>query len=192
MRLLAALLFLSVELGGAFGAASAEVVSQDEESMTIELRVEVDGDVDAVVAQLALTGEEPLALPLIDRGDGSFGITTEVRPADYQVVFEALGEVSSQSQPVTLSDLGVELDDGGTGTTADEGLSSDTIGWGWLAVAFGAASLAALAFWVLGGREEGDEQAEPTSDDDKPEHSEGEALAQTSSEASSDASPEEP
>jgi hypothetical protein len=186
MRLLTALLFLSVELGGAFGAASAEVVSQDDESMTIELQVEVDGEVDAVVAQLALTGEEPLALPLIDRGDGTFGITTEVRPADYQVVFEVLGEVSSQSQPVALSDLGIEFDDGGGGTTEDEGLSSDTIGWGWLAVAFGAASLAALAFWVLGGRDEAEEEVEPTSETDEPEQQPEEALAQTSSDAGSD------
>ena len=74
-------------------------------------------------------------------------MTTEVKPANYQVVFETLGEVSSQSQVVTLSDLGVEVSgDGSTGPTADEGLSADTIGWGWLALAFGAASLAALGF----------------------------------------------
>jgi hypothetical protein len=184
MRLLSALLFLSVELGGVFGAASAEVVSQDDESMTIELQVEVEGEVDAVVAHLALTGEQPLALPMIERGNGSFGITTEIRPADYQVVFEALGEVSSQSQAVALSDLGVVLEDGGTGAADDEGLSSDTIGWGWLALAFGAASLAALAFWVLGGREDGDEDLQSAADDEpgQPE----EAMAQTSSEASSE------
>jgi hypothetical protein len=188
MRLLSALLFLSVELGGVFGAASAEVVSQDEASMTIELQVEVDGEIDAVVAHLALTGEQPLALPLIERGDGSFGVTTEIRPADYQVVFEALGEISSQSQAVALSDLGVDLAEA-TGTTSDEGLSEDTVGWGWLAVAFGAASLAALAFWVLGGRDEGEDEADVTPVDE-PEQPE-EAMAQTSSDASAEGSSEE-
>ena len=197
MRLLSALIFLTVELGGAFGAASAEVVSIDDESMTIEIEVGVEGDVDAVVAHLALTGEPTLTLPLLDRGSGTYGTTTEVRPADYQVVFEALGEVSSQSQAVALTDLGVVLDDESTGTTNDEGLSSDTTGWGWLAVAFGAASLAALAFWVLGGRDEGDEDG--VADEDEGDDAEvaaedegvddafsEEAMAQTPAEPSSD------
>ncbi len=189
MRLLTALLFLSVELGGVFGSARAEVVSIDDESMTIELEVGVDGEVDAVVAHLALTGEQPLALPLLERDDGVYGITTEVKPADYQVVFEALGEVSSQSQAVALTDLGVELEDGSTGTTSDEGLSGDTVGWGWLAVAFGAASLAALAFWVLGGRDE--DLSEGEGELEAAGEGEGagseEALAQAPSESSPDA-----
>ena len=188
MRLLSALLFLSVELGGVFGSAQAEVVSIDDESMTIELEVGVEGEVDAVVAHLALTGEQPLALPLLERGEGVYGITTEVKPADYQVVFEALGEVSSQSQAVALTDLGVELEDAGTGTTSDEGLSEDTVGWGWLAVAFGAASLAALAFWVLGGRDEdgteGEGEVEPSGDGDEVRSED--ALAQTPGESPPD------
>ncbi len=183
MHFVTALIFLAVELGGVFGSASAEVVTKGDESMTIEIQVGVEGEVEAVVAHLALPNEPTLALPLLDRGDGTFGVTTEVKPADYQVVFETLGEVSSQSQVVTLSDLGVEVSgDGSTGTTADEGLSADTIGWGWLALAFGAASLAALAFWVLGGRDEG--EGEITESGDEDESPPEDAMAQAPAEAS--------
>ncbi len=184
MHILIAAIVFAVELGGVFGAASAEVVTMGDESMTIEIEVGIEGEVEAVVAHLALPNEPALALPLLDRGDGTFGVTTEVKPANYQVVFETLGEVSSQSQTVTLADLGVELvGDGSTGTTEDEGLSADTLGWGWLAVAFGAASLAALAFWVLGGRDR-DEEEETGSGGDEDEAGSEEAMAQTPVEAS--------
>jgi hypothetical protein len=38
-----------------------------------------------------------------------------------------------------------------TTTTNPEDLPDDVTRWLWLAIAFGAASLSALAFWVLGG-----------------------------------------
>jgi hypothetical protein len=182
MHYVIALILFAVELGGVFGSASAEVVTMGDESMTIEIQVGVEGEVEAVVAHLALPNEPTLALPLLDRGDGTFGVTTEVKPANYQVVFESLGEASSQSQVVTLSDLGVEVSgDGSTGSTADEGLSADTIGWGWLALAFGAASLAALAFWVLGGRDDGEEE-EITESGDEDESPPEDAIAQAPAE----------
>jgi hypothetical protein len=84
-------------------------------------------------------------------------VTTELRLADYSVVFEVVGATGTQSEPVTLSDLGADLasEDGVTGTTETEnGEDPETRRWLWLGVALGAASLSVLAFWVLGGREE--------------------------------------
>lgn len=155
-RILAVALLASVNLGGGFGNASAEVVSITDESMEIEVRVEVQSTADAVVVHFVLSDEDPVTLPLVSRGNGVFGITTELKPANYQVLFETLGDPSVQSQPVSLTDLGADIsnpDDQVTSTT-EGGFSSVTRGWGWLAMAFGAASLAALAFWALGGKDE--------------------------------------
>jgi hypothetical protein len=180
-RLLAIALLASVNLGGGFGNASAEVLSITDDSMEVEVRVEVQSSADAVVVHFALAGEDPVTLPLVSRGEGVFGINTELKPANYQVLFETLADPSVQSQPVSLTELGADL--GGAGepvtTTTDEGLSSVTQGWGWLAVAFGAASLALLAFWALGGKDKPtveeqestvpeDETLEPVPEDQSP------------------------
>ncbi len=155
-RILAVALLASVNLGGGFGNASAEVISMTDESMEIEVRVEVQNTADAVVVHFVLSDEDPVTLPLVSRGNGVFGITTELKPANYQVLFETLGDTSVQSQPVSLTDLGADIGDTGdqVTSTTDGGFSSATQGWGWLAMAFGAASLAALAFWALGGKDE--------------------------------------
>jgi len=95
------------------------------------------------------------------------GITTELKPANYQVVFETLGDVSIQSLPVTLVEMGADIGgaSGSVTSTTEGGLSNVTQGWGWLALAFGAASLAALAFWALGGpKDDQDVASEPGSD----------------------------
>jgi hypothetical protein len=171
-RILAVAILASVNLGGGFGNASAEVLSINDESMEIEVRVEVQSSADAVVVHFALSDEDPVTLPLVSRGDGVFGIVTELKPANYQVLFETLGDPSVQSQAVSLTDLGADIGDVGEITsTTEEGVSDDTQGWGWLAVAFGAASLAALAFWVLGGRDDREVVVDPdpdTSADDEP------------------------
>jgi hypothetical protein len=173
-RILAVALLASVNLGGGFGNASAEVLSINDESMEIEVRVEVQNSADAVVVHFVLSDEDPVTLPLVSRGDGVFGIATELKPANYQVLFETLGDPSVQSQAVSLTDLGANIGDAGQDTTSttEAGVSSVTQGWGWLAVAFGAASLAALAFWVLGGRDDSEAAVDPdpdTSEDDGPE-----------------------
>ncbi len=148
-------------IGGLFGSASATVDAIGPEVMIVDVEVEVPPAATNVVAHLSFEGEE-LVLPLTDRGDGVFGIRTELPPRNYFVVFEIVGEDGASSDPVSLTELGADLsgDTAGTTTTTaeDEGLGEGSRQMLWLAIALGAASLSALAFWVLGGRD--DEKAE--------------------------------
>ncbi|HUG31346.1 MAG TPA: hypothetical protein VMM14_00520 [Acidimicrobiia bacterium] len=149
-------LIAALVLGGAFGSASATVESMDDGVMVIELRVEVLDSAESVVAHLAFEDEPILTLPLLDRGDGTFGIRTELEPKNFFVVFETVGPEREESEPVSLTQLGAELlpESGITTTTvADEALSEDSQQMLWLAIALGAGSLSLLAFWVLGGRD---------------------------------------
>lgn len=145
---------LAVELGAGFGAASAELVSTSSNAIEVDLRVEVTQTAETVIAHLVAEGESPVALPLLQREPGVFGIRTELKPINYRVVFELIGPEPAQSESRSLMELGVEFPVGEsetTTTTNPEALPDDVTGWLWLAVAFGAASLSALAFWVLGG-----------------------------------------
>lgn len=162
VRAVAFLLVGAVQLGGAFGSASAEVDQLTETSMIVDIQVEVATSATAVVAHLAFDDDRQLTLPLLDRGGGVFGTRTELEPKNYFVVFEALGTPSSISQPTSLTDLGADLDQPFVATmpedSADEvGLSRETQRIGWLALALAAGSLSALAFWALGDRKAGDE-----------------------------------
>jgi hypothetical protein len=77
-----------------------------------------------------------------------------LKQVNYRVVFELLGPDTAQSEPYSLMELGVELPGAepvSTTTTDPEALPEDVTRWLWLAVAFAAAALSALAFWVLGG-----------------------------------------
>jgi hypothetical protein len=149
-----------------------------DESMVIDLRVEVDGTPDSVVAHLALPAEDTITIPMLPRQDGVYGVTTEVKPANYRVVFEVIGDPGAESAPVTLGELGVDFSSG-SGTLPpdeDQPISAATQQWLWLGVALGAASLSALAFWVLGGRDGPDAEAESgdaeAGDDDVPPRTE--------------------
>lgn len=156
MRWLAVALLAAVELGGAFGSASATVDSIDDASMVVTLEVEVTVSAQAVVAHLTFAEEPSRPLSLLDRGAGVFGIRTELEPKNYIVVFEVIGEQSELSEPKTLSELGADLvaeREGGDPDPEGEQSSANSQ-LGWLALALGAASLSALAFWALGGREE--------------------------------------
>ncbi|MGH8950886.1 MAG: hypothetical protein ACRDX9_05620 [Acidimicrobiia bacterium] len=175
----ASLVLVAAELGAGFGTASATVVSTTDQSIIVELHVEVGVSADSVVVHFALPEEDTVTIPMVARDDGTYGVTTEVKPADYQVVFEALGDPGAQSDPVSLTDLGVGLtaDSESTGTTESEGQSPGTRRWLWLGVALGAASLSVLAFWVLGGRDEADAVVEPEDDDHaRPEPEEESAV----------------
>jgi hypothetical protein len=146
-----AVLLAAVQLGGAFGQASATVETIEGGSMIVELEVEVIVPAQAVVAHLAFEDDEVITLPLLDRGDGVFGIRTELPFKNYVVVFEALGVDGGTAPPVSLIDLGAEFFPGGEAPpTTEEGLSPETRRLGWLALALGAASLAVLALWTLG------------------------------------------
>lgn len=151
-------LFLALELGGGFGVATATVDEIDSNAMIIEITVEVTSSTSAVVAHLAFDDDPQIALPLLDRGGGLFGITTQLPSKNYAVVFESVGGDGSLSPAALLSDLGadfgtVEVPVPTTVPGEDEGLSSDTKRLGWLALALGAASLSVLAFWVILGRD---------------------------------------
>ncbi len=150
-------LIASVVIGGVFGAATATVESNDGELMVLEIEVELDGTPTAVVAHLAFDDEPELTVPLLDRGNGEFWITTELEPKNYVVVFESIGDEGETSDRVTLSQMGADLgpEPGESGQESeDEGLSTESSRLLWLAVALGAASLSVLAFWVLGVRDE--------------------------------------
>ncbi len=155
LRFLAHVL-LAVELGAGFGAASAELVSTSSNAIEVDLRVEVTQSAVTVIAHLVAEGESPVALPLLQREPGVFGIRTELKPINYRVVFELFGPDPAQSEPRSLMELGVSfagVESQATTTTDPEELPADVTRWLWLAIAFGAASLSALAFWVLGGDE---------------------------------------
>jgi hypothetical protein len=155
-------LLAAVVLGGVFGSASATVESIDDSVMVVSIEVEVSGVEETVVAHLTFDNDRPLTLPLLNRGDGTFGLRTELEPKNYFVVFETLGENGEESDPVSLVQLGAVLrpESGGTTTTlGDDELSDESQRLMWLAIALGAASLSLLAFWVLGSRDEDDEEA---------------------------------
>jgi hypothetical protein len=156
MTRVAAAVLLAVELGAGFGSAAATVETMGEESMVIDLRVEVDGSPDSVVAHLSLPDEDTITLPMLVREEGVYGVTTEVKPANYVVVFEVIGDPGAESIPASLGELGVDFssNEGTTQPEEDTAISAPTQQWLWLGVALGAASLSALAFWVLGGRDE--------------------------------------
>jgi hypothetical protein len=155
IRLAIAVLF-AVELGGGFGTANATLESRGEESIVVDLRVEVEGSPDSVVAHLTLPDEDTITIPMLVREEGVYGVTTEIKPANYMVVFEVIGDPGAESDPVSLGQLGVDFssDDGTTLPDEESTISASTRQWLWLGVALGAASLSALAFWVLGGRDQ--------------------------------------
>lgn len=167
------IILVAAQLGGAFGAASAEVDELTDQSMIVDLEVEVLTSADAVVAHLSFGDDPPVTMPLLDRGGGVYGVRTELEPKNYVVVFEAVGP-GEMSGPVSLAELGAELGEPFERTETpvedtDEGLSPETQRLGWLALALGAASLSVLAFWVIGGRE----QHEPEPDRGESEEEDG-------------------
>lgn len=161
-----------VDLGGAFGKAVARATPLSPDTIQLELEVEADEDA-ALVAHLIDPGGTQETIPLSSRGTGLFGIRTEVRKTDYLVVFEALeGSLASQSQPLRLTDLGVDPALVGVltlPTSDEEEISTATRQWGWAGLGLAAAALTLVALWALPDRrrrtrEEGDtlDQADRT------------------------------
>lgn len=161
MRVLAAIL-AAVTLGGSFGEASASTVSLESETMIVDISVEVLVTAQSVVAHFSTGTDEPMVVSLLPRGGSTYGIRTELPRKDFFVVFEAVGDPGQLSEPATLSAMGAELTIPGSPDTVEpEGPPEqpESTRWGWLAVALGAASLSALAFWVLGERDDRRERA---------------------------------
>lgn len=147
----------AITLGGSFGQAGASTVSIESESMIVDVSVEVLVSAQAVVAHFSTGTDEPMVVSLLPRGGSTFGIRTELPRKDFFVVFEAIGDPGHLSEPTTLSAMGATLTLPGSpqdpeAEEPDE--EPESTRWMWLAVALGAASLSALAFWVLGERDD--------------------------------------
>jgi hypothetical protein len=165
------LMLAAVVIGGAFGSASATVESLDGDVMVVSIEVEVGVAAETVVAHLSFEDDPVLTLPLIDRGDGTFGLRTELEPKNYFVVFETVDIDEEPSDPVSLSQMGADLGPdpaSPTTTSAEDELSPQSRQLLWLAVALAAASLSLLAFWVLGSRDDDDSHdTEPATDEEE-------------------------
>lgn len=152
---LVGILIASVPVGGSFGDAEAKTVRLTEDSVVIDITVEVPEETQAVIVHIGLQDENRM-FPMVPRSrPGLWGLQTELERRNWQVVFEILGPESELSDPMTIAFLGAVLDievEPEPGSP-DDGLSRDTRRWGWLGLAFAAGSLSLLAFWVLGGKD---------------------------------------
>lgn len=156
MVYLISVVMLVIELGGVFGAASAEATAVSSGEMEVTLSVEVGGNPASVVAHLIDPGDNQITTTLTPSGD-SFDGTLVVERADLLVVFEAIGagSASEQSTAVSLTDLGVAVDvlledpENVDEPDAELTLDAATQRWGWAALALGAAALSLLAWWAL-------------------------------------------
>ena len=175
MRLMVLVLLTAAQVGGAFGEAIATIESLTDTNMVINLEVELEKSAQAVVAHLSFEEEPPLALPLLDRGGGVFGLRTELPAKNYVIVFEAIGADDGLSTPFLLSQLGADFTGDFTGDQSgatpangngEDGLDAKTRRSGWLALALGAASLSVLAFWVLGGRDSDRSDVAPSDEEE--------------------------
>ncbi len=149
---LAAVLLVLVPAGDGFGEATATADQIGPDRIRVELEVMIDG-AGSVVAHVIEPGGQQETVSLADRGGGEFGAVLESRQIDLVVVFEVLGENPRQSDPLRLTELGVDRATLGMIAplveVTDE--DDDTTQWGWLGLGMGAAALSMLAVWVLVG-----------------------------------------
>lgn len=155
------LLAVVLALAAVFGAAEAEAVVVD--SDTVEYAVSVEAEPRTSVVLHALDpGSEQLTVAMLETSTGLYRTRFESRPVDYVIVFEDL-TTGSQSDPVRLSDLGVAPElVGRPGDPGDPGGAEPDPSLGWLALGLGLASLSALAFWALGGDRRRSSDEEPS------------------------------
>lgn len=155
MTWLVAVLLLLMPAGDGFGEATASAEQIGPDRIRIELEVMIEGT-GSVVAHVIEPGGRQETVSLADRGGGEFGAVLESRQIDLVVVFEVLGEEPRQSDPLRLTQLGVDRATLGMVAAlvdvAEE--DNDTAQWGWLGLGFGAAALSLLAVWVLVGARE--------------------------------------
>jgi len=164
VRLLFVVLSLASTLGG---AASATVLDQGEGTFRVQLEVTGDPAL-AVVAHVIDPGSDQQTIALAEVSSGVYQGVFEGRAADMLVVFENVN-TGEQTAPRSLSDLGVVFQAEPATVTVPAPSTARDNRYGWLAVALGAASLSLLAFWVLGGRDEGGDETSPPDAAESPE-----------------------
>lgn len=132
---------------GAFGAASASVESSDDGGLVVQIDVEVSGDPATVAARFGWDNHE-LVLPLRDQGAGVFGATTRFPLVkDYTVVFEAIGEETFVSEPMSLTDIGAVVESAPGAVDADERAARSFSPW--LTLGLGLTALSILALLLV-------------------------------------------
>jgi hypothetical protein len=146
-----ALILMSVQLGGGFGAARAEGTVRDSSTLEISVTVEASQGTDVVVHMVDPGGDQR-TIAMIESSPGLYRTVFETRPVDLVAVFEDLAS-SAQSDPLRLSQLGVAPELVGAAPLTATGPEPEDRSLLWLGGALAAASLSALAFWVLGGGE---------------------------------------
>jgi hypothetical protein len=160
MSLLVAIALASVS---SFGPSSAEATVIDAD--TVEIAVEVEAArATSIVLHAIDVGSEDRTVAMLETRPGEYRTRFETRPIDLVIVFEDVAS-GAQSDPVRLTDLGVapEL----VGVLPLEPLEeAPNSPLGWLGLALGLASLSALAFWALGGRDGDDPSAQPAQEAD--------------------------
>lgn len=109
MPTVAALLLLVVELGSGFSGGDATGIGLTPDLIEVRLVVDVAESDGPVVAHLALPGEDISTHPMLAGGEGRWTMVSELRRADWQVVFEAL-TAGTLSEPVSLTELGLDPD----------------------------------------------------------------------------------
>lgn len=138
-----------VDLGGDFGTARASARQIDASKIELTLELEAEGGA-TVVGYLIEPGDGQGTYPLVERADGLYRVNVEVRRVNYVVVFELIQpEITRQSQPLLLTDLGVRPSVLGIPNGAAVDTATDkTRQWGWAGLGLGALALLGVAIWA--------------------------------------------
>ena len=152
VRAAVVLIIAVVELGPAFGGASATATQLGPDMLEVELVVAVAAADAPVLAHLVLPGEPESIYPMLDQGDGTWSTVVEVRRADWKVIFEAVTS-GNLSERVSLTALGVDADllTDQVARPAPAPSPPAPTPWGRLALGAGAAGLALLLYLYASG-----------------------------------------